>query len=390
MRQVAVLIGAVLVGWGGAQADEKPVETGGGDPAAATVQDAPGLRVAGDGRLSFGALLQGWWVLDHQGTTRNTFRLRRAEVVLKGDVVPGRAFFGVMVDPAKVLEPSSVTAVDASGQEVRATRATSALSALQDFYVGVSTPVADISLGQFKIPVSYEGFHSSGDLIFAERALLSRGLGTLPLAGTSYKSAADDLGLVGGGYGDKRDLGIKVEKRLGPVYYYVGLFNGAGPNHLDTDARKDLAARVEVFPVTGLMLGVAGHATLREGFRAVSGAKDRVEADARVEAGPALVQAEYLFARDFNAKTGRMTSSQGAYLAVAGRLPLGFEVAGRFGWWDLDMDADQTQVWEAAGGIHYYLKGFNANLKLDYAFYRPTFAGLKDTHEVVLAAQVKF
>lgn len=390
MNRMAVAVGAVLMGWGAARADQGPTGTGGGESATATVQDASGLRVAGDGRLTFGALLQGWWVLDHQGTSRNTFRLRRAEVVIKGEVVPKRVFFGVMVDPAKVLEPSSVKAVDAAGKEVSATRVSSALSVLQDFFVGVSTPVADVSIGQFKIPMSYEGFHSSGELIFAERALLSRGLGTLPFSGTSYKKAADDLGLVGGGYGDKRDLGVKAEKRIGPVYYFVGLFNGAGANHLDADSRKDLTARVEVFPIAGLMLGAAGYVTLREGFRAVPGAKDRAEVDVRLDVGPVVAQAEYLFARDYNGKTGAMTASHGTYLAVAGRLGHGFEVAGRFGWWDLDVDADRTQVWEAAGGIHYFLKGFNANLKLDYAFYRPTFAGLKDTHEVLLAAQVKF
>lgn len=390
MKRLGIVIGVVAWGTGVARADDARPGPGGAGDVAVTARSADGLRVSSDGWLTFGALLQGWWVWDHQGTSRNTFRLRRAEVVLKGEVVPGRAFFGVMVDPAKVLEPSSVKAVDAAGKEVSATRASSALSALQDFYVGVSTPVADVSIGQFKIPVSYEGFHSSGNLIFAERALLSRGLGTLPFWGSSYKSAADGLGLASGGYGDKRDLGIKAEKRLGPVYYYLGLVNGAGPNHLDTDSRKDLAARVEVFPVAGLMLGVAGTVTLRDGFGAVPGAKDRAEFNVRFETGPMLVQAEYLFARDFNAKTRGMTSSQGAYAAVAGRLPSGFEVAGRFGWWDLDVDSDRTQVWEAAGGIHYYLKGLNANLKLDYAFYRPTFAGLEDTHEVILAAQVKF
>lgn len=390
MRRVWVVVGAVLMGWGAARADEGPPGTGAGGPATATVQEASGLRVAGDGRIRFGALLQGWWVLDHQGASRNTFRLRRAEVALQGDVASGRVLFGVMVDPAKVLEPASVRAVDAAGKEVSATRASSALSALKDFYVGVSTPVADVSIGQFKIPISYEGFHSSGELLFAERALLSRGLGTLPFAGTTYQSAADSLGLASGGYGDKRDLGVKAEKRIGPVYWYLGLFNGSGSNHLDTDSRKDLAARVEVFPVAGLMLGVAGYVTLRDGMGAAPGAKDRAEADVRFEAGPVVVQAEYLFARDHNQKTGAMTPSQGTYLAVAARLPHGFEVAGRFGWWDLDMDADRSQVWEAAGGLHYHLKGFNASLKLDYGFYRPTLPGLQDTHEVILAAQVKF
>ncbi len=396
MRRILFVVGAVLMCAGPGKAQETLPRPASEET---VVQRAEALRVLSDGGLKFGALLQAWWVMDHQGSSQNTFRLRRAEVAMKGDWPLGggghgapqaRVFFGVMVDPAKVLEPHSVKAVDASGQQITATKVSSALSVLQDFFVGLSTPVADVSIGQFKIPVSFEGFHSSGEILFAERALLSRGLGTLPFSGTSYKATADDLGLASGAYGDKRDLGVKAEKRLGPVYYYVGLFNGAGANQLDPDSRKDLAARVEVYPAQGLMLGAAGYVTLRQGLRAAAGAKDRAEFNVRGEIGPLIVQGEYLFARDFNKKTKKMTASQGAYAALVGRLPYGLALAGRFGWWDLDVHADRTQVWEAAGGVHYYPKGFNANLKLDYGFYRPTFPGLKDTHEVILAAQVKF
>lgn len=344
------------------------------------------LKIPADGSLKFGALLQGWWVYDYYKHGENTFRLRRAELLFKGDLAEGAVFFGVMVDPAKVLEPAQVKAVDASGNETTVTKTQSPIAALQDFFVGFSTPYADVSIGQFKIPVSYEGFHSSGELIFAERALLSRGLGTLP----GFKRVADDLGLVAAAYGDKRDLGLKIEKKIGPVYYFAGLFNGSGANNLDKDSRKDIAVRVELFLDDWLVLGTAGYSTIRQSFGNALHSKDRFEFNFRLDARLFLAQGEYIYARDFNQQENTMTPSQGAYLAAATRLPAGFTLAGRFGWWDLDTKAKRTEIWESTAGVHYYFRGFNANLKLDYGYYHPTLEGLQDIHEVILAAQVKF
>jgi hypothetical protein len=85
-----------------------------------------------------------------------------------------------------------------------------------------------------------------------------------------------------------------------------------------------------------------------------------------------------------------MTSSQGAYGQMQAMLPFGFALAGRFGWMTLDMDSSTSKLWEAGGGIHYYLQGFNANFKLDYLFYQPNAPELKRTHEVIFAMQAKF
>ncbi len=46
------------------------------------------------------------------------------------------------------------------------------------------------------------------------------------------------------------DIGIKVEKKLGKHFYYqADVFNGEGQNKLDTNAQKDLALRLELYPV---------------------------------------------------------------------------------------------------------------------------------------------
>src|SRR4030095_1488424 len=86
----------------------------------------------------------------------------------------------------------------------------------QDYFITFMTDYADISLGQFKIPVSYEGFNSSSKILFPERPLGSRA------------------------YGNKRDIGLRVEKKLGEYFgYALEDVNGAGQNKLDDDIAKD-------------------------------------------------------------------------------------------------------------------------------------------------------
>ena len=61
----------------------------------------------------------------------------------------------------------------------------------------------DASIGQFKIPVSYEGYNSSSKLLFAERAPVSRK------------------------YGDVRDMGLRLAN-----------FNGTTLDNLDNNKQK--------------------------------------------------------------------------------------------------------------------------------------------------------
>jgi hypothetical protein len=353
---------------------------------------AGALRVGpGEGYLKLGLLLQGWFTAsifpesEALGTdldATDTFRLRRAEISLKGQLLapaPVGIGYGLMIDPARVLETRTKTVLvpDAAApggfSESTVKEAPGAISALQDLAITVITPYADVSLGQFKIPISYEGFGSSSELLFAERAAIARALG------------------------DARDLGVKVEKRLGPVYYLLGLYNGSGPNTLDEDVRKDLAARVELYPLAslglpGLMVGGAAYMTLRTAD-ARPNAKDRFEADLRFAWDPLLVQAEYIRGRDFD-DAGARTSSQGFYVALAGRLTPNVELAGRFGLYDPDTGGSDTTRLDVAAGVHWFPFGDDpsaANLKLDWFWVRPEkeTERQREQHQLVLAAQLK-
>ena len=72
----------------------------------------------------------------------------------------------------------------------------------------------DASIGQFKIPVSYEGYNSSSKLLFAERAPVSRK------------------------YGDVRDMGLRLAKTFDYFGYSAGLFNGTTLDNLDNNKQK--------------------------------------------------------------------------------------------------------------------------------------------------------
>ncbi len=198
------------------------------------------------------------------------------------------------------------------------------------------------------------------------------------------------------GFGDVRDLGIKVEKRFKYAYYQVALFNGAGANNLEFDQRKDLAARVEITPLKGLMFGGVAYATLRPKDKDTN-AKERYEADFRMDLKPVIVQAEYIYARDWDSTVKRLVPSQGFYAAAAWSIVPEWQIAARGGMLDEDVkdlaQRTKTTVWEAGAGLHWMPLGHAANLKLDYFFYKPTHVTSKwlgTQHQIVLAGQVRF
>jgi len=192
---------------------------------------------AGQGFFQPGILAQGWFVLEHGNgvTGLSTFRLRRAELIAKGEILPKRVGYQIMVDPAKVREFGTTTVAgppDAMGNPTTVTirQPITAVSPLQDFYITFLTPYLDVSLGQFKIPVSWEGYNSSGRIIMPERASVS----VL--------------------YGDRRDTGLRLWKTFPKWGYSAGIFNGPGLNNLDNNNQKDVALRLEAYPIKGLTI----------------------------------------------------------------------------------------------------------------------------------------
>jgi hypothetical protein len=330
------------------------------------------LTVGTGGLFQPGLLLQGWFVFDGcpscvnpTPTSVSTFRVRRAEIHMKGEIVPGVANYAVMIDPARVIEFQNVnvpvTPVNAtSPEQVTVRQPVGPATMLQDVYLTFPTEYADVSMGQFKIPLSWEGYNSSSKVLFPERAIVSRQ------------------------FGDKRDLGLRIAKTTQYFGYSAGIFNGLGVNTLDTNNQKDLALRLEAYPIPGLT--VAGVIYGSVGQRTQAGTKDRYEADLRFEQGPVLFQGEYIYARDIAVNDGPSYNGQGFYAAAGFTFFEMLQPIVRIGYFDPNTGKDADHMWEYNVGLNYYIRKHESKLQLNYS----KFPQSRNEDEVILAAQVAF
>lgn len=246
-------------------------------------------------------------------------------------------------------------------------------SILQDVQLTYMTDYADVSIGQFKIPVSLEGSGSASKLIFPERALISRL------------------------YGDKRDLGFKVEKKFDKFGYLFGVYNGQGQNNLDSNDQKDLALRLEVYPVKGLTVAGVGYTSVGDDH--LAGTKRRIEGDVKFEQSGILVQAEGIMGWDRKANDQPMWRGQGFYLAAGYTFFEKLQPLVRVGRIDPHVDNDEhgaakidadDEIAEYEACINYYLKQHDAKLQLSASFFDPEQRVSKTTFDAILAAQVAF
>lgn len=345
--------------------------------------------------------LQAWAIAEHLGNARtdkdkwaSSFRIRRAEFKAKGEIIPKTISYMAMFDAARLLDlaktdvNNTTTAADgttttkpvstlgtapAYGGSTMLTGANTSI--LQDVQLTYMTDYADVSIGQFKIPVSLEGSGSASKLYLPERALVSRA------------------------FGDKRDIGLKVEKKFEYFSYLFGVYNGQGQNNLDTNDQKDLALRVEVYPVKDITLAVVAYTSV--GDRELPGTKDRIEADVKVEKSNFLLQAEAIRAWDRTGKVGdtKKVEGQGFYVLAGYTFFDQLQPLVRVGSVDpevgvdehgaTDIDKnDELTAYELA--VNYYLKKHDAKLQLSGSFFDPEQRVSKTTFDLILAAQVAF
>lgn len=311
---------------GASAATVKPVEAGESQEDALPTQLAIGKSALGTWQP--GALLQFWLHAAREaGETTTTPRIRRLELRMKGQIVPGLLDFNVMIDPAKGLFSSGDLPVEGLDPEpdepptVRVVQPGNDRSIVQDLILIFQSDYADVSAGQFKNPVSLEGSGSSSKLLFPERARVARK------------------------YGDRRDLGVKVEKKLGDFFYYsAGVYSGSGANAADEDNEKDLGLRLEVYPIQGLTVAGVAYSTVGERDENV---RDRVEGDLRYDAQDLIVQAEYIHAWDGAARV----EGHGAYGALGYTFLGRLQPVVRIGFLDSNIDSDLET--DPAAGAHY-------------------------------------
>jgi phosphate-selective porin len=315
--------------------------------------------------------------VDHADETTSTFRMRRAEMSAKGEIIPKLVAYAVMIDPAKVLEFQD-TELDVQNQDpppsdpdapetVTAKQPVSAVSVFQDLFITFLSEYVDASIGQFKIPVSWEGYNSSSKLLFAERAPVSRE------------------------YGDKRDMGLRLAKSFQYFGYSAGLFNGTTLNNLDNNNAKDAALRLEAYPIEGMVIAGVIYGSI--GDRGDPGTKDRFEGDLRYETGAFLAQAEFIRTHDVGS-SGSAVDGQGFYAALAFTFMELLQPALRVGYLDPNVDVDipetasNDEKWNFDVGLNFYIRKHEVKLQLNYS--RWEYDDRTPNNEVLLAAQVAF
>ncbi len=341
------------------------------------------LGISKDGFWQPAATLQFWaFGANEGGDTTTTLRIRRAELRVKGEVIPKLLAFNVMIDPARVLDNSKADVKLPDGSTISVNNQ-GTVTILQDYNISFLSDYADVTVGQFKIPLSYEGYNSASKLLFPERHISSRH------------------------FGDQRDLGIKIEKKIVKQFYYqAAVFNGEGQNKLDSNAQKDGALRFELYPVDGLTVGLVGYAGLHN--RATSATKDRLEADLKIDMSNFVFQAEYIHGWDGPTNVKRLETA-GAYAAVGYTIMDKIQPMFRIGAFDSNVRADlkpagladrnntaalggtgflKDEVTTYEFGVNYYLRGNDAKLQASWSKY--VFADQVNRGEVILAAQAAF
>lgn len=153
------------------------------------------------------------------------------------------------------------------------------------------SPSLNMTLGQFKVPLSRENLMSSAKLetIYrsqAVEALTSRGRDVL-------------------GNNNGRDIGLAFSGRLAPgkddylFDYSLGIFNGAGINTSDKNEQKDIAARLiyhpcKKFEIGGSYLNGRGN----WGTPATNKNRDRFGLDFNYQSKPLNITGEYISGKD--------------------------------------------------------------------------------------------
>ena len=317
------------------------------ESAAKSVASAKLPVLAGFGNITLDGLLQVWFVHDpttefSKGTTdSSTFRLRRGDVKISGDIVPEMGF-NMMFDIAKAIKVSTTT--NTTGAVTGLTPDQSS-TYLQDMTVNLKlakiipcldsvAPKMEMWIGQQKPGITEEGPRPSSNLDFPERSLLART------------------------YADKRDVGLLIKDSHQYVDYTLGLFNDNGMNTPDNNNNKTVAGHVTLKPCSAFKFGASGSTGARGLNEAAS---TRYGCDAQVVEGPAGLKAEYLQGREGTADFTGYYVQPSCYI-VADKLQL----IGRYDSYDPNTDVNKNTIQEISGGLNYFFSKHNSKIQLDY------------------------
>ena len=192
-------------------------------------------------------------------------------------------------------------------------------------------------------------------------------------------------------YGEQRELGLKLEHKYTHVGYTLGVYNGSGINTLDDNNQKDVALRLEAYPLEGVTLAAVGYRSLGERDK-VESTRDRLEGDVALNFGDFVAQGEYIHAWDGATGDGATPRVEGAgwYGAVGYTFAKKLQPVVRLGRLDKNLDVADDTATTLDVGVNYFVSGDRVKLQAAYSHLGNQKAGYKPEQDVILAAQLKF
>lgn len=274
------------------------------------------------------------------GKPANGFDIRNARLILRGTVLKNLAY-NFQADFA----PPTVRLMDASAAYTY-------------------NKFAKLTIGQQKVPLSYESLRTDYDIHSLSRsqaveALTARSRDVLATANstTAVNNNGRDIGLLFSG-------GIpNAATNANWVDYSFGLFNGSGINVSDADAHKDIAGRIVARPIKNLAIGGSfynGKATYG-GDKKTPKDRNRLGFDVAYEDGKRIYAAfEYLQGVD------SATNKGGYYGLLEGYIiPKKFAVLVKYDSYDPNKDKDKDATSVTSFGLNYYFAQFT-KIQLQY------------------------
>ncbi len=322
--------------------------------------EGPNTVTISTGTAKLSGLLQAWALNDTAaaGNADFNFRMRRAEIKLSGSVTPETRWF-VMFDAAKSIKTGAVSAANDN-------------KVLQDLGVAFTlSPNFEITMGQFKIPTTTEGFASAAELLFPERSYLARF------------------------YGDQRQPGLMLTTTFEPVVVRLMASNGQVSNGApvtnvdDTNSSKDVSGRVDYTIMPGLSAGVFGSNSVSN---AADGHGTRWGANVHYNADKLLIKLDAVTADDWKIKRNGMVADFAYTLCEK------LQAAVRYENFQTTTDPSKAGSDAYTVGLNYYLAKHNSKLQLAYSAFnnmnttQGTYAPSadKDGSLMILNAQAAF
>ncbi len=230
-------------------------------------------------KIDFSAVIQTRYQLFDDTTKFDAFDLRRARIIMKGDVAPkfGYRFQAEMANGPKILDA-----------------------------VFTYKPVDyfNVNVGQSKTPYCYDNYYSPFTLLAVSRTQADNALSNRE-SDLYGNNQGRDIGIWLTG---KYSVGAEDAKR--PILEYVlGVYNGAGINVADNNEFKDFGAALRVSPVKDLWIsGRAYHGLGAKLLADPDSTADRIRlgGDLTYKYKSFLFEGEYLTAEDHGA--GKETS----------------------------------------------------------------------------------